>query len=206
MESGQSSNVSIHQHLMTPINEANQVRSHNDIMIRRLKNRERQRRYRARKRLEAESKRDQTSQLLEFHGADLRDTHTPVYLPQDSHVVSQRNEAGSSTQSGLIAIEMPINDTPQNFPSRVHCRRDWKKDARRVHLHKDQAVRSKDNFALEQTAAGEKQMPPFSTQINADPPMVTEVQQRAPLQDNDGTRRAVPSRRHWKAEARNKKS
>lgn len=176
MESGQPTNVSVHQQdLMTPINEANQVRSNNDIMTRRLKNRERQRRYRARKRLEAERNRDQTSQLVEFHGADLRN-------------------AGNNTQSGLVAIDVPIINTPQNFASRVHCRRDWKKDARRVHLDK------------QQTAAGEKEMPPFTTQVNADPLIVTEAQQKAPLQDNDGTRRVVHSRRHWKAEARNKKS
>lgn len=188
MDSGQPTNVSVHQqHLMTPISEANQARSNNDIMTRRLKNRERQRRYRARKRLEAERNRDQTSQLLEFHG----NTHTPVYLPQDSHVLSQRNKTG---QSGPVAIDIPIIDTPQNFASKVHCRRDWKKDARRVHLVK------------QQQAGGEKQIPPFTMQVDADPPIVSEAQLKAPLQENDGTRRAVHSRRHWKAEARNKKS
>lgn len=184
MENEQPTSVSVHQqHLITPIDEANEVRSNNDIMTRRLKNRERQRRYRARKRLEAERNRDQTSQVLEFRG---NNTHTPVYLPQDSHIVSQRKNAGSSTQ----AIDIPIIDTPQNFASRVHCRRDWKKDARRAHLDK------------QQKAGGEKQLPSFNTQVNADPSVVTEAQP----DNNDGTRRAVHSRRHWKAEARNKKS
>ncbi|KAL7166877.1 hypothetical protein ACSBR2_037527 [Camellia fascicularis] len=47
--------------LMEPLDQREHVQSNNDIMSRRLKNRERQRRYRARKRLEADMKNANTT-------------------------------------------------------------------------------------------------------------------------------------------------
>lgn len=197
MESGQYADVSMHQHVMVaPLDEKSQVTNHSDIMIRRMKNRERQRRYRARKRLEAETKESQTLPMLQYHEADIRKAHTSVPFPQDTRIVYRRKKAGNKNQSATMAIQMAVNGTPQDFVSRVHCLRDWKKDARRVHLYKDQAVRSKDHLAPDQAAVG---------RINVDPTFATRVQLSASHQDNE-TRSAGPGRRHWKAEARNKKN
>lgn len=71
----------------------------NDVMHRRLKNRERQRRYRQRKRSEVGS-------------GDARVTNP---------------------SSQMEIVSLPTNGTSEQFVTRVHCKRDWKKDARRVH-------------------------------------------------------------------------
>ncbi|BBH02887.1 hypothetical protein Prudu_013595 [Prunus dulcis] len=85
--------------IMKPIDQRERTRSRNDVLTRRLKNRERQRRYRARKRLEADMKK-------------------PSIIKQ----------------SPPPQVEVQMNGFVSNYVPRVHCKRDWKKDARRARV------------------------------------------------------------------------
>lgn len=80
-----------------------------ELMIRRMKNRERQRRYRARKRMREEAGFDEN---LSFE------------------TIGQEEEEED--------VELEFNGGPNgyvdNFVRRVYCNRDWKKEARRAHL------------------------------------------------------------------------
>ncbi|KAG8382485.1 hypothetical protein BUALT_Bualt05G0082200 [Buddleja alternifolia] len=132
-----------------------------DILVRRLKNRERQRRYRARKR----------------HEADLRksssvDQSTPLHYQQ----------MPAELLSVPVQVDISMNLTPPDCLTRVHCQRDWKKDARRAHIHKKQEIGSIESDTS--TPGGSP----------------------APSLDNNVEHRVQSSRRHWKAEARNRKS
>lgn len=146
--------------------------STSDIMARRLKNRERQRRYRARKR----------------HEADLKKA-CAVNLLSSSHpqVLAEVN--------GAIAIS---NDVV----TRIHCRRDWKKDARRAHMFKDQ-VSPIPNFILTTGS----QIPPltFGRDVSSQLPTEFHYPRGSLILEKTETHSSAPSRRNWKAEARNKK-
>ncbi|CAA0838084.1 Unknown protein [Striga hermonthica] len=136
--------------------------SPDDILVRRLKNRERQRRYRARKR----------------HQADLIKTSTD----NQSSLPIHHQKMPSEFISVPVEVEIPEGSTSPDRVTRVHCQRDWKKDARNAHMHKNQEPGSIDRADL-----------PSDNLSNV------------PV-DNDATNRVQPSRRHWKAEARNKKN
>ncbi|KAK3183026.1 hypothetical protein Dsin_030312 [Dipteronia sinensis] len=105
MEDGQNMNRAATQDsvMMKSLDQRDHTKSRSDIMTRRLKNRERQRRYRARKRLEADTKKSSV----------LNQTATPQIEPQ-------------------------LNGNLSNSITRVYCKRDWKKDARRVSTFKGQ--------------------------------------------------------------------
>ncbi|KAK2662507.1 hypothetical protein Ddye_001081 [Dipteronia dyeriana] len=105
MEDGQNMNPAATQEslMMKSLDQRDHTKSRSDIMTRRLKNRERQRRYRARKRLEADMK----------NSSVLNQTTTPQ-------------------------IELPLNGNLSNSVTRVYCKRDWKKDARRASTFKGQ--------------------------------------------------------------------
>ncbi|CAH1419966.1 unnamed protein product [Lactuca virosa] len=79
-----------------------------EVIARRIKNRERQRRYRARKRQEADMKRA-------------------------SYIISQ-----PSQPSQQQLPETLVNNTPMEIVTRVYSQRNWKKDARRAHLLQQQ--------------------------------------------------------------------
>ena len=128
-----------------------------DIMNRRLKNRERQRRYRARKRLE----------------------------------VDRRKSCSINNSSSL-----QIDGIPNKCVSRVHCRRDWKKDARRAHSLKEQEVILNGPLVSGLTSVSENQATLLLCGAEA---------KNSHVPDNS-ERRAIPGRRHWKADARNKKT
>lgn len=135
--------------LMKPLGQREDSRSPPDLMTRRLKNRERQRRYRARKRLEADMK-------------------------KASCITNQPSPLQVNVQQ--------VNGIISNFVSRIYCKRDWKKDARRAHVLNDHKVKSNSPFVPNSTSA-------------------------APvLDESEAHNRSTPSRRHWKAEARNKKN
>ncbi|PSR89237.1 Formimidoylglutamase [Actinidia chinensis var. chinensis] len=107
---------------MVPLDHDDHEKSINDIMNRRLKNRERQRRYRARKRLEAD-----------------------------------RKKLCSINNSDPLQIEMQIDGIPDKCVTRVHCRRNWKKDARKAHSLKEQEVILNGPLVSGLTSASENQ-------------------------------------------------
>lgn len=105
---------------MEPLDQRNRAMSHNDIMSRRLKNRERQRRYRARKRVEADTK-------------------------KASSTMEQPNDC-NPLQIELQINEAHIN----NSAGRVYRKRNWKKDARMKHaLRKQDGVETELGSTLE---------------------------------------------------------
>ncbi|KAL6979860.1 hypothetical protein U1Q18_021518 [Sarracenia purpurea var. burkii] len=164
MEIGQNLNALGRENsfLMEPLDHMDPTKSINDIMTRRLKNRERQRRYRARKRLEADMK-----------------------------------KAGTINSSTPFLLEMPANGIPSNSDTRTHCRRDWKKDARAAHAAKEQEV----TLAIEYQVGT---LLPSGAEAKA--PIESEFQSKNSHVQDNSERRLTPGRRHWKADARNRKN
>ncbi|XVF13622.1 hypothetical protein REPUB_Repub08aG0223500 [Reevesia pubescens] len=167
MEDGLNTNPSGTQGGLTNTN----TKSYNDIMARRLKNRERQRRYRARKRLEADMKKP--------------------------HVLSQPT---------IPQVELQLNGILNIGTTRVHCKRDWKKDARRAHICKGQEDTL--NASVQSTLMTvESQTPCLPPGIRSEGSLERESHsENSHNLGNCETRKPKLGRRDWKADARNKKS
>lgn len=169
--------------LIKPVDEK-QTRNHDDLLTRRLKNRERQRRYRARKRHETDLKK-----------ALISNQSTPVQF----HQVSTEN------QSAPLQVKVSQSVTSPDIVTRVHCQRDWKRDARRVQINTEQEVRSNrpNNFGTP-TLDGSL-VPTLQSGLTVVSEMKNGIQSSDPVPEDNTAQRSVPSRRHWKAEARSKK-
>jgi hypothetical protein len=153
--------------MMNPPEQRHRTKGRLDIVTRRLKNRERQRRYRARKRLEAEI--------------------------QKSCVTNE---------STLPQVELQQNGIHSLCVTRVHCKRDWKKDARRAHTPKDQEVTPNGTVTL----TSESQTSCLPSGIKAEPPLEREWHPEISHSVvNSETHRTIVGRRDWKADARKKK-
>lgn len=120
-----------------------------DVMYRRLKNRERQRRYRERKRQQVDG--------------------------SNGHVSDQ------SSQMQIVLL--PNNGIVEQAVTRVLCRRNWKKEARRVHAAIPEESIPSGTRDSEQTLKSE-----LLSECNDSQKMISK-----------------PGRRDWKKEARNKK-
>lgn len=160
--------------------EKEAARSPDDILVRRLKNRERQRRYRARKRQEADLRK-----------ASSVDQSTPLHYQQ------MRTEFLSVP----LEVEISVNGTAPDYLTRIHCPRDWKKDARTAHKHKKQETCPFNDAGTVTSAGNSATFVDGGHQTN----LLSNVS-NAPVLDNSATHGLQSSRRHWKAEARNKKS
>ncbi|XP_074317790.1 uncharacterized protein LOC141653826 [Silene latifolia] len=136
--------------------------SFNDVMNRRLKSRERQRRYREKKRIRTDS-----SKLC-----------------------------GTQQSSQMQMIVLPTDVPVVEAVTRVHCKRDWKKDARRAHLHTvKQETMSNGIASTGLSLPGAEQLPNFhSGTSESEKPSNTE------------NVRSKLGRRNWKAEARLKRN
>lgn len=141
----------------------------NDIMTRRLKNRERQRRYRARKRLEEEIKK--------------------------ASIVKQPTQTGTYFQPNGI-VNNPL--------SRVHCTRNWKKEARSANISRglEEASCNSSNMAA-RISTSESQL--HCIPSNVDPQLETPSHSEPPTERLiSETAKKVLGRRNWKADARKK--
>lgn len=155
---------------MEPSDLSNGSKILNDVLCRRVKNRERQRRYRERKRLNAGS----------------------------------RNANVKASQMQMVPLL--TNGTVEQYVTRVHCKRDWKKDARRAHAAKPEAISNAMPSSIQyltsenhitNVALGTRQ----TEQI-----MNGEVLSQSYTCKSDGGQITTKrGRRDWKAEARNKK-
>ncbi|XVF11041.1 hypothetical protein REPUB_Repub07fG0235300 [Reevesia pubescens] len=132
-------------------------------MSRRLKNRERQRRYRARKRLEADK--------------------------QMSPVLSQPT---------IPQVELQLNGILNNGMTRVHCKRDWKKDARRAHICKGQEDSLNASVQSTLIINVESQTSYLPSGIRAEGSLERENSHNP---GNYETRKPKLGRRDWKADA-----
>lgn len=144
--------------IVGPLDQSKHARSPNDLMTRRLKNRERQRRYRARKRLEAD-----------------------------------RKKASDLNQSTPPQEQLQLLGAPNSCVTRVLCQRKWKRDARNAC----------GPITSNTTITSGNQVQCLSSGVHSRPPLESEIQS---INDNGETPRSTLSRRHWKAEARNKKN
>ncbi|KAL2901405.1 5-azacytidine-induced protein 2 [Bienertia sinuspersici] len=157
---------------MEPSDLSNGSQTLNDVMYRRLKNRERQRRYRQRKRNQTDA--------------------------SNAHVTTQ--------SSHMQIVSLPTNGTVEQFVTRVHCKRDWKKDARRVHAANTEAI-SNGLSSSGQSLASENNLPhAFMAMREEEQTSKNKAPSENSLGPNDKEKmRSKRRRRDWKAEARNKK-
>lgn len=145
------------------------TKTHNDIMIRRMKNRERQRRYRARKRVEADTKK-----------SSILDQSPPPLEPQLNGVIS-------------------------NYTPRVHCKRNWKKDARRAHILEGSEV-TPNGYVSPTVVSNRETQTSLSSGTKAE--ALFERESHPDVSTNlvgYETHKARSGRRNWKADARKKK-
>ncbi|KAJ9135051.1 hypothetical protein P3X46_032272 [Hevea brasiliensis] len=156
--------------IMKSLEKKERLRSRNDIMTRRLKNRERQRRYRARKRLEADMKKSSVT----------------------NH---------STTPQG----DLEINENHNNYITRVHCKRNWKKDARRAHACKNLPEVPSAAVVSGLTLSTESQTQ-SALEAAIEPPLERKSHSENLLSLQSSETKTNLGRRDWKAEARRKKN
>lgn len=175
MDNGQSSgSIKMDGAMVLHVHEKESVGSPDDTLVRRLKNRERQRRYRARKRHEADLKKA----LVPHQSISLHYQHMPA-------------------ESVAVPVEAEVlkHLSPTDYVTRIHCRRDWKKDARRAHLlDNSNTAASGGSLATFLESDVKSDIEPSSSQSHT------------LIFDNSATQRLQSNRRHWKTEARNKRS
>lgn len=168
--SSEDNALTVDSSLIMPLDSSEHARSPQDLMTRRLKNRERQRRYRLRKRIEAERK------------------------------------ASIMCQSAPPEIQLQLPELSSTCATRVHCQRNWKKDARRAHFIKEEVNKTGERLMSCTTPIIGGQVPCLPSGVDQQLPLESEIQFRSSsVIENSETPRSTLSRRHWKAEARNKK-
>ncbi|KAJ8538715.1 hypothetical protein K7X08_030011 [Anisodus acutangulus] len=198
-----------------------------DLLAKRLKNRERQRRYRERKRLKAD-----TMKVLETNQLALLPVEVPVIVaPQDSKLPVNVAPLDSSVPVNVAPLDssvpvnvaslgssIPVNVAPRAYvtqvdvtsgecvkpvhgaprdsvTTRVYSGRNWKRDARKAHDVRQKEV-SNNNMVSPDLACIEQSNNVALSNV---------VSSTVTAQENNGTPKSMPSRRNWKAEARNKK-
>ncbi|KAH0644388.1 hypothetical protein KY284_032272 [Solanum tuberosum] len=200
-----------------------------DILAKRLKNRERQRRYRERKRLKADNMKVLgTNQLVSLPvGVPM------IVSPRDSTLLVNVAPLDSSVPVEVAPLDssMPVNVAPQAYVmpvdvssresvtrvmpvdvssresvTRVYSGRNWKRDARKAHVARQNEVSTNNMVSsdLASTGGGQATLLPHVEQ--SDVAMSNVISSPVTASENNGTPKSIPSRRNWKAEARNKKS
>ncbi|XP_061336888.1 uncharacterized protein LOC133283969 [Gastrolobium bilobum] len=165
MENKQTGSGTQDNSIMKSVDQRARSKGRSDILTRRLKNRERQRRYRARKRLEAETKK-------------------PFIVEE----------------TAAVQVELQPNGN-HNFMTRIYCKRDWKKDARRAHVSKHQEMNGSIDPSPTLTCVPEVTCLALGNKAET---MLEREIQSGP--SNNEIPRIVLGRRDWKAEARRKKN
>ncbi|KAK6781709.1 hypothetical protein RDI58_019505 [Solanum bulbocastanum] len=183
------------------------------ILAKRLKNRERQRRYRERKRLKADNMKVLGTNQLVPVGVPV------IVSPQDSTLPENVVPLDSSVPVNVapLASSVPVNVAPQAYVmpvdvasresvTRVYSGRNWKRDARKAHVARQNEVSTNNMVSpdLASTGGGQATLLPHVEQ--SDVAMSNVISSPVTASENNGTPKSIPSRRNWKAEARNKKS
>ncbi|MCD7455018.1 hypothetical protein HAX54_026747 [Datura stramonium] len=230
-----------------------------DILAKRLKNRERQRRYRERKRLKAETMKvlgtSQSASLpvevpvidasqdsaLPVNVAPL-DSSVPVNVapldslvpvkvaPLDSSVpvnvapldslvpvkvapVDPSMPVNVAAQTYVMPVDvasrecvMPVRGAPRDSVTRVYSGRNWKRDAREAHAVRQKEVSTNSTVSPDLASSGGSQAPSLPHIEQSDVALSNVISSPVTASENNGTPKSIPSRRNWKAEARNKKS
>lgn len=230
-----------------------------DILAKRLKNRERQRRYRERKRLKVDSMKvlgtNQLASLpvevpvivasqdsaLPVNVAPL-DSSVPVNVapldssmpvnvaPPDSLVPVKVAPVDSSMPVNVAPLDssmpvnvaprayvmpvdiasgecvMPVRSAPRDSVTRVYSGRNWKRDAREAHAVRQQEVSTNSTVSPDLASTCGSQAPSLPHVEQSDVALSNVISSPVTALENNGTPKSIPSRRNWKAEARNKKS
>ncbi|KAL9251014.1 Cytochrome c oxidase subunit 3-like protein [Drosera capensis] len=183
-------------------------KSLDDIMYQRMKNRERQRRYRERKRLQAGNFNRSLSKNAPTANPPAEPSH-PSPWPISGSLGALATTVGGvmymhSFQGGATLLSLGLlKRTANQHIIRVHCTRDWKKDARRVHAIK-QEVPSVPLPSYGVASTGENHGS-YSTSASEQCANGGGASASMPGVDARGKDRTKTGRRDWKAEARNKK-
>ncbi|KAL3329800.1 hypothetical protein AABB24_033921 [Solanum stoloniferum] len=186
-----------------------------DILAKRLKNRERQRRYRERKRLKADNMKVLgTNQLVSLPvGVPVivspQDSTLPVnVVPLDSSVPVNVDPLASSVPVNVAprAYVMPVDVSSRESVTRVYSGRNWKRDARKAHVARQNEVSTNNMVSPDLASIGGGQATLLPHVEQSDVAMSNVISSPVTASENNGTPKSIPSRRNWKAEARNKKS
>ncbi|KAK4363369.1 hypothetical protein RND71_018610 [Anisodus tanguticus] len=187
-----------------------------DILAKRLKNRERQRRYRERKRLKAD-----TMKVLETNQLALLPVEVPVIVsPQDSKLHVSVAPLDSSVPVNVAPHDssIPVNVAPRAYvmpvdvasgecvkpvrsapggsvTTRVYSGRNWKCDARNAHDVRQKEVSTNNTVS-----------PDLPRVEHSDVALNKVISSPVTASENNGIPKSIPSWRNWKVEARNKKS
>ncbi|MED6126816.1 hypothetical protein PIB30_082126 [Stylosanthes scabra] len=181
MENEQSASGKQDNSIMKSIEQRARSRGRSDLMTQRLKNRERQRRYRARKRLEA-------------------DTKKPFVVQETPAVQVELQPSGNHN-----SFKAQPNENRNNFMTRIYCKRNWKKDARRAHLLKHQDANGSIDHSSTLTSVPEIACLAIGNKTEST--LEREVHfGSSGVVNNETPTRGPLGRRDWKAEARRKKN
>nr|XP_018622472.1 uncharacterized protein LOC104085015 isoform X2 [Nicotiana tomentosiformis] len=230
-----------------------------DVLARRLKNRERQRRYRERKRLKADTMRVLGSNQLASVPVEVPVIAAPQYsvlpvnvTPLDSSMPVNVASLDSSMPVNVAPLDssvsvnvapreyvMPVNVTPldssvpvnvapreyvmpvnvatgkcvmpvssasRESVTRVYSGRKWKCDARKAHAMRQKEVSSNGSVTPDLASTGGSQIASLPQVEPSNMALSNVISSPVTALENSGTPKSIPSRRHWKTEARNKKS
>ncbi|KAM3379672.1 hypothetical protein P3S68_012086 [Capsicum galapagoense] len=219
-----------------------------DLLAKRLKNRERQRRYRERKRLKADAMKVLGTNQLASLPVEVpvivasQDSAQPVNVaPLDSSVSVEVTPLDSSVPVNVAPLDssipvkvatldssmpvnvaprayvmpvdvasgecvMPVRAAPRNAVTRVYSARNWKRDARNALTVKQNEVNTNGTVSPNLASTGGSQAPALPRIELSDVALSNVISSRVTASENNGTPKSIPSRRNWKAEARNKKS
>lgn len=112
-------------------------------------------------------------------------------------------ERSSTYQSSPLPVEVKLNEVC--CTTRVYCKRNWKKDAR-VRACQEQ-LKSSEAVAPAVPLVTESEAPSLLPEMKAKQLLENEMQSENPHSlDNREPNGTVHRRRHWKADARNKKN
>ncbi|XP_055819742.1 uncharacterized protein LOC129888767 isoform X2 [Solanum dulcamara] len=208
-----------------------------DILAKRLKNRERQRRYRERKRLKADTMKVLGTNKLVSLPVEVPvsvappDRTVPVnFAPLDSSVPVKVGPLDSSMPVNVAPLDssVPVNVAPRAYVmpvdvasgesvmpvrcssresvTRVYSGRNWKRDARNAHAVRQNKASFNSTVSpnLASTCGSQATLLPHVEQ--SDVALSNVISSPVSASENNGTPKSFPSRRNWKAEARNKKS
>lgn len=208
-----------------------------DILAKRLKNRERQRRYRERKRLKADTMKALGTHELVSLPVEVpvivapQDSTLPVNVaPLDSSVPVKVAPLDSSMPVNVVPLDssVPVNIAPRAYAmpvdvasgecvmpvrcssresvTRVYSGRNWKRDARKAHAVRQNEVSTNSTVSPHLASTGGSRPTLLPHVEQSDVALSNVITSPVTASENNGTPKSIPSRRNWKAEARNKKS
>ncbi|XP_016441445.1 uncharacterized protein LOC107767046 [Nicotiana tabacum] len=101
---------------------------------------------------------------------------------------------------------MPVSSASRESVTRVYSGRKWKCDARKAHAMRQKEVSSNGSVTPDLASTGGSQIASLPQVEPSNMALSNVISSPVTALENSGTPKSIPSRRHWKTEARNKKS